>query len=617
MPKFVKPILIIISYLAVALFILIITSTMQVNKLQTFLSIYFVYLLEFNFFLLIIAFIFNLKYIAEIFSEIKVLCGKEPLPSQPKRTQETKSGEIHSKTDFSTHLRPARNDILSFFTQNKFKNKCLLLLILISIIGALTTSFIAPRGHRIFFDEDIYNNIGQCIADYKRAVACNEGYYENNELKVIDEVYNKQPQGHPYLISIIFRIFGTSELYVFISNNIIFGLTVIVIFLIVFLLFKDIFAGLIACLSYIFIPINLHWFNTCAAGPPTAFFVSVTILASLIYLKNKKPINLLFLVSSLAFTLNFRLESILIFLVIGLLFLLKDIKIFIRKDLYIFGALLFLLSTGIILHLYTVRGDSWGATTGPKLSFDYFPHNFSTNSIYYFCNKEFPLLFSIFGIIGLFFYKNRIYAKEKLIILTWFLAFFGIFLFFYAGSYRNGQQIRFSVLTYVPISIFIGLGVTFIKNLSEKRMKSIKLILILLIIFNFTWFLPFVRAEGEEAWAARAAHKYAVKLAKLLPENSIVYTHNPNIFLLRKKSAIHSSKGTYKPGIIEQHLERFKGGVYIHRNYWSNVDDPVQRGFTENLLNKYEYNTIKEYDYRSYKFGLYKIMGRKDIQEKR
>jgi len=566
MPKFIKLILIIISYLVITLFILIITSTMQVNKLQTFLSIYFVYLLELNFLLLIIAFIFNLKYIKKIFVEIG--------------------------------------------------NKNLLILILISIIGIFTTSFIAPRGHRIFFDEDIYNNIGQCIADYKRAVACNEGHYENNELKVIDEVYNKQPQGHPYLISIIFRIFGTNELFIFISNNIIFGLTVIVIFLIVFLLFKDIFAGLVACLSYIFIPVNLHWFNTCAAGPPTAFFISVTVLASLVYLKNKKPINLLFIASSLAFTLNFRLESLLIFLVIGLLFLLKDVKIFIRKDLYIFGALLFLLSTGIILHLYTVRGDSWGAT-GAKFSFDYFPHNFSTNSIFYFSNKEFPLIFSIFGIIGLFSYKNKSHIKEKIILLNWFLAFWGVFLFFYAGSYRNGQQIRYSVLSYVPISIFVGLGVTFIKNLLEKKMKSIKLILIILIVFNFTWFLPFIRAEGEEAWAARAAHKYAIEFAKLLPENSIVYTHNPNIFLLRKKSAIQSSSGTYKPGIIEQHLERFKGGVYIHRNYWSNVQDRAQRGFTEKLLNKYEYNTIKEYDYRSYKFGLYKIIGRKDIKEKR
>jgi hypothetical protein len=561
MPKFLQYIFIIISYLVIALFIVIITSSIQVGRLQTFLSIYYVYLLELNFFLLLIAFIFNFKYIKEIFAGIG--------------------------------------------------NKYFLLLILISIIGMFTTSFIAPRIHRIYYDEDIYNNVGQCIAEHKRAVVCNEGYYENNELKVIAEGYNKQPQGYPYLISVIFRIFGTNEFFVFILNNIIFGLTVIVIFLISFLLFKNSFASLTACLAYIFIPINLHWFNTCAAEPSTAFFAGMVILASLLYLRNKKPINLFFLTTVLAFSLNFRLESLLIVIVIGLIYLLKDVELFKRKELYIFGALLFLLSTGLILHLYAVRGESWGAA-GAKFSLDYFLSNFSANSAFYLKNKEFPLLFSIFGIIGLFFYKNRDYIKEKIILLSWFLAFWGIFLFFYAGSYKFGQDVRFSILSYVPISILVGLGVSFIKTLLGKRIKSINLILILFIIFNFTWFLPFVRAEGEEAWAARTDHRYAIEFAKLLPENSIIFTHNPNIFLLSKRSAIQSSSETYNPGVIEQHLERFKGGVYVHYNYWSNVDDPTSRAFTENILNRYDYEIIKEYHYRNYKYGLYKIIDRKD-----
>jgi hypothetical protein len=264
-----------------------------------------------------------------------------------------------------------------------------------------------------------------------------------------------------------------------------------------------------------------------------------------------------------------------------------------------------------------VRGESWGATDVPKLSLNHFPHNFYTNSIFYFSNKEFPLIFSVFAIIGLLLYKNKNYIKEKLIVLVWFSLFFGVFLFFYAGSYRNGQQIRFSVLSYVPISIFVGLGVSFIRNLLENKIKSIKLILILLIIFNFTWFLPFIRAELEEAWAARMAHKYEVEFARLLPENSIVYTHNPNIALLNKRSAIQSSSVTYNPELIKQHLERFKGGVYILRGYWSNVNDLTQRGFTDNLLNKYEYNTIKESKYRDYTFGLYKIIGGKNIKEQK
>jgi len=564
MPKFLQCIFVIISYLLITLFIFIIASNMQINKLQIFLSVYYAYLLELTFCLLVIAFVFNFKYIKEIFKGIG--------------------------------------------------NKYLLLLMLISIIGVFITSFIAPRIHRIYFDEDIYNNIGQCIADHKRAVMCNEGYYESNELTVIGVDYNKQPQGYPYLISIVFRAFGTNDLFVFILNNVIFGLTVIVIFSISFLLFKNIFASLLACLSYIFIPVNLHWFNTCAVEPSTAFFVSVTILASLIFVRNKKPVNLFFLTIALAFTLNFRLECFLIVIIVGLVFLLEDFEIFKRKDLYIFGALLFLLSTGVILHLYAVREQNWGAS-GAKFSLDYFPYNFRTNAMFYLNNREFPLLFSLFGIVGLFFYQNKDYVKEKITMLSWFLAFCGIFLFFYAGSYRFGQDVRFSILSYVPISVFVGLGGSFIGSLLENKVKSIRLILILLIVFNFTWFLPFISAEGEEAWASRKGHRYAEEFAELLPEDSIIFTHNPNIFLLRKKSAIQSSSETYNPGIIERYLERFRGSVYVHFNYWSNVTDPAQRGFTENILNRYDCKMVKEYHYRNYKYGLYKVIGRKDINK--
>lgn len=106
-----------------------------------------------------------------------------------------------------------------------------------------------------------------------------------------------------------------------------------------------------------------------------------------------------------------------------------------------------------------------------------------------------------------------------------------------------------------------------------------------------------------------------MEFIKLLPENSIIFTHNPNMFLIHKQSAIQSSSETYRPGIIEQHLGRFKGGVYVHFNYWSSVSySKLQRDFTENILNKYAYTILKEYYYKNYKYGLYKITGLKEIK---
>jgi 4-amino-4-deoxy-L-arabinose transferase-like glycosyltransferase len=534
---------------------------MIANKIQSFLSWYYVYLLEINFLLLITALAFSFKYIKKIFSEIQ--------------------------------------------------NKHLLLLVLIAILGVFSTSLLAPRVHRLYYDEDIYNDIAQNIAYNKQAVMSNEGHYENNTLQTVEKEYNKQPPGYPYLISVIFRIFGINELFTFILNNIIFGLTVIVIFLISFLLFKDIFASFISCLSFILIPVNLQWHNTCAVEPATAFFTSLAVLAALLYIKFKKPVILFFVVTSLAFSLSFRTESYLVAVLIFFIFLIKEPRVFKRKELYAFAGLFLFLSTAILLHLYSVRGQSWGAQ-GAKISLDYFRNNSFTNTVFYFNNKHFPLLLSIFATLGLFSYKVKEKFKDKLVLFVWFLIFWGIFLIFYAGSYRFGQDVRFSILSYVPISIFVGIGISYISNLLENKIKPIKGILFFLIIFNSTWFLPFIKAEGEEAWAARNDHKRAVEFAELLPINSIVYTHTPNIFLLNKKSALQSSSATYRSGSIEQNLYRFKGGVYVHHGYWSNVNDPQQRSFTQNILNKYNYETIKEYYYRNYKYGLYKILNRRE-----
>jgi hypothetical protein len=534
---------------------------MIANKFHAFLSWYFVYLSEINFILLITAFAFSFKYIKKTFSEIQ--------------------------------------------------NKHLLLLILIAIAGILSTSLLAPRVHRLYYDEDIYNDIAQNIAYNKQAAMSNEGYYENNELRVVEKEYNKQPPTYSYLISVVYRIFGVKELFTFILNNIILGLTVIVIFLISFLLFKDIFASFTACLAYILIPVNLQWHNTCAVEPSTAFFTSLAVLAALLYVKYKKPVILFFVVTSMAFSLGFRTESYLVVVLVGLILLIKEPGVFKRKELYAFAVLFLFLSSAILLHLYSVRGMSWGAQ-GAKISLDYFRVNSYTNTVFYFNNMHFPLIFTIFGLIGLFSYKVSEKIKDKLVLFVWFLIFWGIFLVFYAGSYRFGQDVRFSILSYVPISIFVGIGVSSLGNSLEHKIKPIKGILIFLIIFNFTWFLPFIKAEGEEAWAARNDHRRAVEFAELLPVNSIVYTHTPNIFLLNKKNALQSSSATYKSGSVERYLERFKGGVYVHHGYWSNVNDPVQRGFTQNILNKYNHETIKEHFYRDYKYGLYKIVNKKE-----
>jgi drug/metabolite transporter (DMT)-like permease len=58
---------------------------------------------------------------------------------------------------------------------SRIQRKTWAILLLIAVVGTSLALFVAPRTHRIFYDEDIYMNVAQNIAHIKKAGICNEG----------------------------------------------------------------------------------------------------------------------------------------------------------------------------------------------------------------------------------------------------------------------------------------------------------------------------------------------------------------------------------------------------------------------------------------------------------
>jgi hypothetical protein len=166
-------------------------------------------------------------------------------------------------------------------------------------------------------------------------------------------------------------------------------------------------------------------------------------------------------------------------------------------------------------------------------------------------------------------------------------------------------------VSYVPLAILGGLGVYQLQALLKNRLslKSyLNPIFGIIIIISFLKFLPQVRAETQEAWGARADHLYAKEFATLLPENSIVLTHNPNMFHLWGKNAAQISLATDEKSYVNQILfYQYKEGVYLHWNFWCNADDSLQNSFCDNILNDYKYDLIKEYKENDYRYALYRL----------
>ncbi|MEE9165795.1 MAG: glycosyltransferase family 39 protein, partial [Nitrospinota bacterium] len=247
-------------------------------------------------------------------------------------------------------------------------------MVVILIMGLLITVFVVPREHRLYYDEDIYQNIGQNIAylksrdinsqegywktiknSWKRfighAAMCNEGKIEYGEYQCFRLEYNKQPNSWPYLISVVFRLVGVNEQASFITNNFIYGLSVLTVFFIGYLLFKDAFTGIYAALIFSLIPELMMWSNTTAVEPGAALFAGLTLLGFLIYLQSRELKSLYLAAVTAAFAAQFRMDSIMILGVAGLAMLLWDRERLKKGDFYLLLSIFFILIIPHLVHI--------------------------------------------------------------------------------------------------------------------------------------------------------------------------------------------------------------------------------------------------------------------------
>ncbi len=508
--------------------------------------------------------------------------------------------------------------------------KAWILLLIIVLLGTAVTMFAAPRIHRIFYDEDIYMNIGQNIACAKKAGMCNNGetlygVYTCHQLQ-----HSKEPNAWPYLISLLYRATGISHIGVHVLNNVLWALSIAVVFLLGFLLFGSEGAGLFGALLLAIIPEGIRWSNTMANEPSAALFGGLALLSVIFFIKNSDKRSLFLAVTTFAFAIQFRPESGLILVPAALALILMAPGEFTRQRFYLFLLLLLALSLPHLVHLYVVKSQSWGAPgNSSKFAIAHFYKNIAVNAPFYFMNKRFPLILTLLALAGLamplLWWKGRfsfgstgstergLFAsfcgREKTIIVSWFIVFWGIFLFFYAGSYNYGADVRFSLLSNMSLALMGGFGASQLCAWINDRFKAryAEAALSILIILCFLSFMPYIRAATQEAWASRVDHRFAKKIAETIPPHSFIFTHNPNMFLLWGKNAAQASIAMSENIHLQHFFRRYTGGVYFHYNYWCTVSSDAQPMLCKNILKKFHTEKIMWESERGKEFALYRI----------
>src|SRR5579862_2385712 len=424
------------------------------------------------------------------------------------------------------------------------------------------TAHLAPRTSRILFDEQIYQGIGQNLADLHRAQMCNDGTVEYGRLQCWRAEYNKEPNGFPYLLSIPFRVFGVSGASAFQLNNAAAAAAAATTVLLAMLLFEDLPAAALAGLVFALIPLQLTWSNTAAAEPTAALMVEFAMLTAVWWIRAQTASALLWLIAAAAFATTFRPESLLVLPLIVTAIVLLRPRSLLRVPMWMAAAAAVALAAPTTwLHLWAVRSENWGSG-GVRFSTSFIRLNLPVNLGFYVSGDRFPLLFTLLAIAGLAAAGRR---REKLLLAIYFLFFWGVFLVFYAGSYDYGADVRYSLLSYAPLALLAGAGARLLAAFASRWTGGPGLArpltaVVVVIVLQFLWYAPLVRATGEEAWAARADVVFAQEFARAMPANSIVLTQTPSMFHVWGVNAAQMSIATTDRPYVDQHLfARYSG----------------------------------------------------------
>jgi len=476
----------------------------------------------------------------------------------------------------------------------------------IGIVGI--AAFVVPRTNRIFYDEQIYEAIGRSMSDQHVAQMCNDGNVEYGRLICYRGEYNKQPHGYPYLLSLAYRVFGVHAATAQWLNCLSLGLLVLVVFLTVMLLTGEWKPALLSGLVMGLIPEQLLWSNTAASEPTASLFCALAFLAAVCFARQRTSLALAWMLLATVFAMQFRPESVLIAAVVLAVVAVQAPRTLVERRFWLFGVVAFVLVAPLLAHLYAVRGEGWG-TTGDRISLSFLLGNLKSNGLFYLNNERFPALCTLLAVAGIL---SRRRWQEWLLPLGNFLAFFGVYLLFYAGSYDYGADVRYSLLTYPPLAVLAGLGAKTVHDRLEAwrgaPTATYKWI-VAAVGLSCLWFTPLLRAEGEEAWGARADVAYAKEFAKHLPKNSYVLTHNPHMFLIWGVNAGQTSLVTTDESYVRDVLAlRYSGGLYLHWNYWCNVDDPAQVLFCRSALDRFPHELVDETRVRNYRYAFYRLI---------
>lgn len=319
------------------------------------------------------------------------------------------------------------------------------------------------------------------------------------------------PPGFPFLIALAHLIFGIHSLNASVISAVLSSLTIILAFLIAYLIFRREEAGLYAALAFSLVPLNIINSQSGEARPTGLFFAGLAWLLFILAIRSGRPVTWLAWLVSLSYAIYVRQESYVLvpfFIIFAVILKWSRIKawavaLFEKKaDLKIMAWGIFFIGLFLIcqapvlqwlLHdnpYSSYRGGAAGLfalsyktilTPAGALALQLFNLSPVAGQIWHY-NLPVSLVFLASALIFIF------WRREKGYWLPWgfFGAYFLIYCLLFEGNIYGdgrltGDYFRRTLMFHLPVAVAAGYGFYFLNPLKERRFLIWNLLLVFLL----------------------------------------------------------------------------------------------------------------------------------------
>ncbi len=341
---------------------------------------------------------------------------------------------------------------------------------------------VVPHRHYVFYDEYEHINIAKNMAESRQFARC-DLYLDGQCLS------SNLPQwtpGYHFLLSLVFNVSGSSESVAYNFNVFLGALSVVVLFLIAYLITQRESVALLSAGLLAFTPLHLKFSGNSSLEMASSLFILLNVLSFLIFSQRKDDRSFVQFMAVTAFTLLLRPENGLILLLFaaGLVFFAKiDRRYYFKMLDYAILLLPYFLYIVSIKAYETLWMQGWQMSIA---------HVFMSHLWFWVKNEAIPIVWVFMAAVG----AHETLKKNKPMFWCLFL-FFASFLCFYSFMHRGmtGHFQRMNLQFYFPVVIWSAMGFYGIYQRGVFCFKSRRLVFSVLAFaaaLSFFWSFPYV-----------------------------------------------------------------------------------------------------------------------------